>query len=864
MQKLRIFAASASDTTTERAKIETVAGILKPLADNFGIVLDVMDWRSVVPDMGRPEQVILDQLKPSEWDVLIGILWHRFGTPPGGQDPQTQRAYLSGTEEEFKTAYRLWKQHGKPRIMMYRCTRPLPYDVDFDQVKRVRDFFAQFEAVKGEHQGLYQTFDTPESFERLLLDNLQRLLIDYGEQLEGKPVEPQVVQSLVPKIPDNLPRRTSFFGRDKEMDVVLRALSPADRTWGVLVDGIGGIGKTALAVEAAYRCKEKGLFKAFIFVSAKQNLLAPGSIRELTPVARTLDEFLNETAHALGQTGIAKLASDGKRRALLDALRELPTLLIYDNLETLTKDEQEAMADFLRDLPQGCKAVITSRRRGGEGAVWLRLEKLDWDAARQLIIEEAGKDAGLRGKLQRAGEARWQELYDATGGSPLALSHTLGLMRVRAALTFDGALEMLRGNRDSNLQEFIFQEARRELTTNDQAALRALSFFALSATFEAWMEVAQLSRSALETTIDRLSALSLVDVLAGEERYALHPLTRNFVRKELLADMQIALETGMRFADYWVSYSKRYGGRSYNYRTFNLIEAEWPNLNASAEWLWQAAEVQSDNIGNKDAAQKLNSLSSALCGAMGPLYYFGLWDESLQLSTNAYEAMHLLGSWAESGWRAYQAAWIYLERGNNDEAECWADHCVEAWARGGTKIEQARGSRMRGLVAYQKEEFEAAEQLLQNALIIFRNLQSDRDVSAVLDDLGGLERNRNHLEAAEQYYREALALDEKTGSLDDLATQYNNLGLLALDRARWAEAREWYEKGLPLVLELGRQDIIVSSHHGLARVREEEGHPDLALPLALTALEVSERLHHRDLWSIRELVERLKKKLEGS
>src|SRR2546423_2869983 len=350
MQRLRIFAASTSDTATERAKVATAAAMLKPLADYLGITLDVVDWRSAVPDMGRPQQVILEQLKPTEWDIFLGILWHRFGTPPGGQDPHAQREYLSGTEEEFKSAYSLWKQHGRPRVMMYRCARPIPPDaLDPDQFKRVKDFFAQFEAVGGEHPGLYQSFEKLEEFERLLLDNLQRLLLAYGEQIKGAPIEPQVVQTLAPKTANNLPRRTSFFGRDREMEIVTRALSPDDRTWGVLVDGIGGIGKTSLAVESAHRCKERGLFDAFVFVSAKQNALAPGGVRELVPAARTLDEFLNETARILDQPGIPKLTSDAKRRALLDTLRGMPTLLVYDNLETLTKEEQEAMADFLRD-----------------------------------------------------------------------------------------------------------------------------------------------------------------------------------------------------------------------------------------------------------------------------------------------------------------------------------------------------------------------------------------------------------------------------------------------------------------------------------------------------------------------------------
>ncbi len=167
LKKLRIFAASPSDVATERAKLETVVGQLKPLADHIGLSVEVVDWRKVVPDLGRPQQVIFDQLQPTTWDVFIGILWHRFGTPPGGKDSQTQKEYLSGTEEEFKAAFRLWEQFKKPRIMMYRCTRQVDLTtIDFDQAKKVQEFFTQFDAIKGEHPGLYQTFDFTKAFEK--------------------------------------------------------------------------------------------------------------------------------------------------------------------------------------------------------------------------------------------------------------------------------------------------------------------------------------------------------------------------------------------------------------------------------------------------------------------------------------------------------------------------------------------------------------------------------------------------------------------------------------------------------------------------------------------------------------------------
>ncbi len=552
MKNLRIFTASPSDTATERAKIETVASMLRPLADKLGIKINVDDWSQVVPDMGRPEKVILDQLNPTLWDVFVGILWHRFGTPPAAKDEKTKEDYLSGTEEEFKTAYRLWEQYQRPRIMVYRCTRAItPAALDPVQFMRVKKFFDQFDAVKGEHPGLYQSFDTTESFERLLHDNLLKLLITYGEEIRGEPVPAEVVHALAPRIPDNLPRRGSFFGRDNDIETTLRALGPEDRTWGVLLDGIGGIGKTALAIEAAHRCKEEGLFNAFIYVSAKRNILNPGGIRDIYPVAQTLDGFLNETARVLDEVGITELPRDEKRRALLDALRGRRALLIYDNLETLAKEEQEALADFLREIPQGCKAIITSRRRGGEGAVWLRLERLEFSAARDIIESEIGHDPRLASKMWRVGDQRWEELYNETKGSPLALMHTLGLLRVRAALNFDGALELLQSNRHIDLNKFIFQEARRELRPNDESTLRALSFYNPSATFDQLMYVAQLSPNALEFSLDLLVALSLVDVLPGEERYALHPLTRNFVQAEILIDTQLMEEIEKRVNSYW-------------------------------------------------------------------------------------------------------------------------------------------------------------------------------------------------------------------------------------------------------------------------------------------------------------------------
>lgn len=179
----RIFIASPSDVAKERKWFEKIVIELNDgEADNLNIHIELLDWKSkVIPLLGRPQQIILDQLKLEETDLLILILWHRFGTPPGSKDPHSGRMFQAGIEEEFTLAYDLWLKRKRPQIAVYHCTRPAsPAVVDGDQLTKLQAFLKGFEPG-GTHPGLVQEYTSLSDFRERVRRDLVRLLHDFAE-----------------------------------------------------------------------------------------------------------------------------------------------------------------------------------------------------------------------------------------------------------------------------------------------------------------------------------------------------------------------------------------------------------------------------------------------------------------------------------------------------------------------------------------------------------------------------------------------------------------------------------------------------------------------------------------------------------
>ena len=84
-RRIRVFVASPGDVQRERDSLLGVINelnrALDSLAPRAGLRLELARWETdAYPEMGRPQAVINRQIAP--YDIFIGILWKRFGTPP--------------------------------------------------------------------------------------------------------------------------------------------------------------------------------------------------------------------------------------------------------------------------------------------------------------------------------------------------------------------------------------------------------------------------------------------------------------------------------------------------------------------------------------------------------------------------------------------------------------------------------------------------------------------------------------------------------------------------------------------------------------------------------------------------------------
>jgi hypothetical protein len=131
----RVFLASPGDVAAER---NLAADVIEELNVTHGPLgnyrLELLRWEThATPGAGRPQQVINDLI--NQYDIFVGVMWKRFGSPSGVAD--------SGTQEEFDIAFARWQEDNARALMFFFSQKKVPPAVsqeDLDQQSRVFQF----------------------------------------------------------------------------------------------------------------------------------------------------------------------------------------------------------------------------------------------------------------------------------------------------------------------------------------------------------------------------------------------------------------------------------------------------------------------------------------------------------------------------------------------------------------------------------------------------------------------------------------------------------------------------------------------------------------------------------------------------
>jgi hypothetical protein len=366
--------------------------------------------------------------------------------------------------------------------------------------------------------------------------------------LNDLPIEPPVLH--------NLPRPNfiEFIGREKQI-AQIRSTLKHPRAWTVSIEGIGGVGKTALAQKVALDLASEALqtgqsdWKFIIWISAKETVLGLNGIEHVQPGFRTLEDLIDVILDTTGFQRDHWTSFNVKRSEAIEVLQSFPCLLIVDNLETLVDDTVEKF--LIDDLPAPSKAILTSRHKTTQrGGQVILLEGMELEQSLDFLRTTAHTQGSK--VIETASDSILGEIHTLTAGIALALKLVVG--QTALGTNLEVVLDRLKNHRSADILDFCFTETYRTLSISARQMLGAVAFFETPATIHELAMVAGLSPVESGDAIESLIRVSLInesfDDAKGKQVYSLLPLTRIFVEEQVKKWEDFHVGARQRFARY--------------------------------------------------------------------------------------------------------------------------------------------------------------------------------------------------------------------------------------------------------------------------------------------------------------------------
>jgi predicted ATPase/DNA-binding CsgD family transcriptional regulator len=601
-----------------------------------------------------------------------------------------------------------------------------------------------------------------------------------------------------------------FVGRKTELDDIANRLhNPECRL--LTITGLGGSGKTRLAVEAARL--------------AAPSFAQGAAFTALQPLTRS-DLLIPTIAQAVGMTfyGARDL-----REQLLAFLREKNMLLVLDNFEHLL-DGAELVNDILAGAP-GVKLLVTSREALNLREEWLY--PLKGLSTPHSVYSTALEDYEAV-QLFRYHAQRVQPSFDPlvehesiiricqmTAGLPLALelaaSWLKGLPVAQVAAEMQHNLDFLSTN-TRNIEErhrsmrAVFDKSWDLLAENERQIFARLSVFAGGFDRDSAAAVAEASFTDLAALVEK----SLVQMVSAE-RFGIHELLRQYATEQLGNVGEIEA-TYARHAAYFARFVERHEAgfkRPDQVASFQAVERDFENIRRA--WDWSAR----------------NGANANLHAMVNGLYLFGFLRSRYREITTMFQ--HTLDE--SGGRRAYiheisgifqnaldqsisdealygrmlTRRWGYLHWGYDADYELAFGSIERALAIAQAEnnaFETALAHLMAAYVMISTERYAEALPHLENSKGLFESIDEPYYVCWVLHRLGYVYYNLNQSIKGMDYTEQSLTLARATHNRVAWVICLYNLGSDYIMIGDYVKGKQYCAEALQVATEGGHQDQI--------------------------------------------------------
>jgi len=615
----------------------------------------------------------------------------------------------------------------------------------------------------------------------------------------------------------NLPRRPYFVGREEEIKTILQSLQPDNRTFIVGIEGIGGVGKSALAIEVSHRCVEEELFESVIWISAKESVLTLHGVEPIIPEAKSLTDILITIGTVLGNPTIGNLSLQEQIRRAYSLLARRTTLLVLDNFESLSRKEQHDILEFLRRSPITLKVIVTSRERVAEGQI-IRLQGLNEEESAALLKWDAQQ------KNIHLTEAQNKQLIDLTGGLPLALLWVQGQI---AVLGYSVTQVLDKLSLDSNIPilQYCFNHSWNLLKDgNEKKLLLILALHPEAVSREALREISGIEdEEEFERALSDLLQLTLTGHEPDRDYFSILPLTRRFIRTQFANNRRFVQQAEWRTAQY---YSRLVAQMSNfkEWRGYEKLLLDRNNILSAAQWCYKAIQKKTNSSEltkrTRDIAATLVQIGLQFGSVLWQRAY---WYDRLTLAHAALKAANLLADWKSVSTFSRNISWIYFYQGDYLRALRWAEEALSATTLTEDKLLIAAAKRSLGTVELRLGNFDRSRALLMEVLQTSEEFPKDDygiySRGFAQYGLGELEYELGNLEKAREWYQKALDTWQDPVRKDPIrhvSYALNGLGFVALKQKKYPEAEHYFREGIRSAEEFGRVDELARGQFGLA------------------------------------------------